>query len=107
MFVVGVRSSSGIFWIQPGRGHDGASQFFGGNGRSFGWRWATGIFFGGGRDEAIASSDYGLQVLWLVGVVRQGAADLSDRGIYSLFDFAKNIFAPQPALDLPPRAQFA
>src|SRR5258708_10415236 len=100
MFVVGVRSASGIFWIQPGRGHDGASQFFGGNGRSFGWRWATGIFCGGGRDEAIASSDYGLQVLWLVGVVRQGAADLADRGIDSLFDVDKHIFAPQLARDL-------
>src|SRR5258708_31092492 len=107
MFVVGVRSSSGIFWIQPGRGHDGASQFFGGNGRSFGWRWATGIFFGGGRDEAIASSDYGLQVLWLVGVVRQGAADLSGRRLDSLFGVDKHILAPQLPRDLRPIAQFA
>ena len=65
-----------------------------------GWRLAAGIFLGGGRDETIASSDYGLQVLRLVGIVRQGAADLADGGIDSLFDVDEHIFAPQLAGDL-------
>src|SRR6202521_1898431 len=92
LFVSNLRSSPGIFWIQPGRGHDGASQLFGGNDKRFGWRLATGIFLGGGRDEAIAPSDYGLQVLRLVGIVRQGAADLADGGIYSLLPLDGHLF---------------
>src|SRR5260370_24157750 len=87
-------SSSGIFWVQPGCRHDGASQLFGGNGKSFGRRLAGDIFLGGGGDEAIASSDYGLQVLRLVGVVREGAADLADSSIDSLFDVDEDVFPP-------------
>src|SRR5208282_4793376 len=83
-----------ILWIQAGCGHDGAPQFFGGNGESFGWHLAIGILHGVGRDEAVASSDYGLQVLRLVGVVGQGAADLADGGIDSLLNVDKHIFAP-------------
>src|SRR5580704_11744841 len=97
LFVASLRSSSGIFWIQPGRRHDGASQFFRGNGKSFGWRSAGDILLGGGGDEAIASSDHGLQVLRLVGDVREGAADLADGSIDSLFDVDEDVLAPQLA----------
>jgi hypothetical protein len=98
-------SSSGIFWIQSGCGHYGASQFFGGNSESFGWRLATGFFFGVGRDEAVAPSDYGLQVVRFVGVVRQSAADFTNGGIDSLFDVDEYIFAPQLGRDLLTRDQ--
>src|SRR5580658_7459269 len=107
VFGAGLRGSSGIFWIQPGRGHDGASQFFGGDDKSFGWHLATGIFFGGGRNEAIAPANYGLKVLRLASIVRQGTADLADGGINSLFDVDEHIFAPQLAGDLLARNQLA
>src|SRR6202790_5850877 len=107
LFVLSLWSSSGIFWVQPGCRHDGASQLFGGNGKSFGWHLAGDIFLGGGGDEAIASSDYGQQVLRLVGVVREGAADLADGSIDSLFDVDEDVFTPQLAGDLLARYQLA
>src|SRR5580704_4477431 len=105
VFAGSLRGSPGIFWIQPGRGHDGASQFFGGNDKSLGWCLATGILFGGGRDEAIAPADHGLQVLRLACIVPQDAADLADGGIDSLFDVDEYVFAPQLAGDLLARDQ--
>src|SRR5260370_31343527 len=94
LFVWSLWSASGIFWVQPGCRHDGASQLFGGNGKSFGRRLAGDIFLGGGGDEAIASSDYGLQVLRLVGVVREAAADPAHINIDSLFDIHEAVLTP-------------
>ena len=72
-----------------------------------GWRWAVGVFFGVRRDEAVASSDYGLQIVRLAGVVRQGAANLADGGIDSLFHIDEDILAPELRGDLLAGDQFA
>src|SRR5208337_2310347 len=105
VFGADLGSSSWILRIQAGCGHDGASEFFGRNGESFGWRLPSGIFFGGGRDEAIAPANYGLQILRFGGVVTQGASDLAYGGIDSLLDIDEHILAPQFAGDLLARDQ--
>jgi hypothetical protein len=56
--------------------------------------------------QAIAPSDHSLQVPRFVGVIGQGAADLSDGGIDALFDIG-NTSAPQLTGDLLARDQLA
>jgi hypothetical protein len=99
--------SSGIFWIEPGGGHDGASEIFGGKGEGFGWRPAIRFFGSIGSDEAVAATDNGLQALRVVGVVGEGAADLADGGIDALFDVDEYIFTPELGGDLLARYQLA
>src|SRR5579863_4388559 len=99
-----LRGASGIFRVQAGGGHDGETEVLRGNDKSFGWR-CSGRFFGGGRDEAIAPADHSLEVLRLVGIVGQGAANLADGGIDSLFDVDEDVFAPERAGDLLTRDQ--
>src|ERR1019366_310594 len=92
-------SSLRVLGVESGGGHDGASQIFGGNGVSSACRRAAGFFYGGGRDEAIAPSNYGLQILRLAGVVGQGTANLADSCIDPLFNIDEHIFAPQRGRD--------
>src|SRR5580698_10038456 len=96
----GLSSASGIFWIQAGGSHNGATELFRGNSKCFAHCRIAGIFLGSGRDEAIAPSDHSLQVLRLVNIVCQGSANLADGGINSLFDVDEDVFAPQFVGDL-------
>src|SRR3954470_12105593 len=45
--------------------------------------------------ETISSSDFGLQISGLFGIVLQSGADLANGGVDALFDINENIFAPQ------------
>ena len=57
-------------------------------------RLAT-LFFGIGRNEAIAPADHRLKILRFVCVVVQGTANLADRRIDSLLNVNEDILAPQ------------
>jgi hypothetical protein len=103
-----LRSVPGIFGIEAGSGHDGASKVFGGKDEGLGGSGLAGIFFGGRSDEAIAAADDGQKVLGFAGIVGESAADFADGGIDALFDVDEDIFAaPQLGGDLLARDQSA
>jgi len=71
LLVARLRSSPGIFWIQPSCGHGWRVPALRRKRKVFGWRLTVDIFLGGGRDEAVAPSNHSLKVLRLVGIVRR------------------------------------
>ena len=96
-----LRSPLGIFGVESGGGHDGTAQVFRRNDECLRRRYGGLYVFGSRRcDETIAPAYHGLQVLWFIGIVRESAADLADRGINSLLYVDEDILAPQVGGDL-------
>jgi hypothetical protein len=78
-----------IVGIQTSRGHDGASEFFGGKHDLF--RIAI---TGDLRNEAVAFADYGPNETWLDIIIIQGDANFADGGVDALFDIDEEILTP-------------